>query len=319
MYIGPAKARLIEHIKTYQNQSELWKSVKFNVQEITEEQYQQLTEFKNQARSIQGKIQRTYDQLVQKDSDWTHLIEVTLIQDAAARTRESEAYQKVAEGENGLVNVLLQADEILVQLKLALQNIESLMKAVEEKSSNVSNVQSEDQRSVSDRSTTDTPPPPLEGEEDIPRSSIQLIRDSSRITGPGIPAAVPPTRNPEVVHVPGNQMIDLKLPKFQMTSFDGDASKWTSFWDVFNSSIHSRPNLTNALKFTYLKGFLTGKAAKAIEGITVSNDNYMEAVQILHDRFGDAAFIKASLWEKLREMSHHISYHLSETVDSIEQ
>ncbi|MCP3668461.1 MAG: DUF1759 domain-containing protein, partial [Gammaproteobacteria bacterium] len=114
-------------------------------------------------------------------------------------------------------------------------------------------------------------------------------------------------------------MIDLKLPKFQMTSFDGDVSKWTSFWDVFNSSIHSRTNLTNALNFTYLKGFLTGKAAKAIEGITVSNDNYMDAVQILQDRFGDAAFIKESLWEKLREMSHHKSYHLSETVDSIEQ
>ena len=78
----------------------------------------------------------------------------------------------------------------------------------------------------------------------------------------------------------------VKLPKIELMSFSGDKLKWSEFWDSFESAIHNNKKLSNIEKFNYLKSKITGEARSAILGLTLSNENYTIAVDILKDRFG---------------------------------
>jgi len=85
----------------------------------------------------------------------------------------------------------------------------------------------------------------------------------------------------------GNAKCHVKLPKLDMVSYGGDKLKWTEFWDSFENVIHQNRSLTNVEKFTYLKSKVYGDARQAIAGLSLTNDNYDCAIQILRDRFGD--------------------------------
>ena len=45
---------------------------------------------------------------------------------------------------------------------------------------------------------------------------------------------------------------NIKLPKLSIRKFNGDLTKWVTFWDSFSSSIHSNPTLSNVDKFNYV-------------------------------------------------------------------
>ena len=77
-----------------------------------------------------------------------------------------------------------------------------------------------------------------------------------------------------------------KLPKLVLPKFRGEITKWQTFWDSFNSSVHSSPHLTQIDKFNHLNFLLEGQALRAIQGLTLTNANYQSAVEILHQRFG---------------------------------
>ena len=80
----------------------------------------------------------------------------------------------------------------------------------------------------------------------------------------------------------------VKLPKIDIMPFSGNKLKWTEFWDSFECSIHRNKKLSNIEKFNYLKSKVTGDAQKAISGLALSNENYIIAIDILKDRFGDS-------------------------------
>ncbi|XP_046844784.1 uncharacterized protein LOC124438651 [Xenia sp. Carnegie-2017] len=77
-----------------------------------------------------------------------------------------------------------------------------------------------------------------------------------------------------------------KLPKLELPKYGGKVTEWSSFWDLYDSTIHSNPKISNVKKFNYLKSLLEGNAARAIKGLTLTNANYDSAVIILNDRFG---------------------------------
>ena len=79
----------------------------------------------------------------------------------------------------------------------------------------------------------------------------------------------------------------VKLPKLAIRPFNGDITNWTTFWDSFESAIDSSPGLTDIDKFNYLKSLLEKSAAEAISGLTLTADNYRDAVSILKKRFGN--------------------------------
>ena len=78
----------------------------------------------------------------------------------------------------------------------------------------------------------------------------------------------------------------MKLPKLSIKKFGGDLTKWVTFWDIFNSSIHSNPTLSSVDKFNYLMSLVESSAAEAI-----ASANYDEAIATLKKRFGNPQLI----------------------------
>ena len=76
-----------------------------------------------------------------------------------------------------------------------------------------------------------------------------------------------------------------------MKKFDGDLTKWVTFWDLYNSSIHLNPSLSSADKFNYPVLLMELSAAEAITGLTITSANYDEAISTLNKRFGNPQLI----------------------------
>ena len=83
----------------------------------------------------------------------------------------------------------------------------------------------------------------------------------------------------------------VKLPKVDLRKFDGGISKWPSFWDAFESSVHSNTKLAPVDKLNYLNSLLVNSASEAISGLSLTAANYDEAVTILKRRFGNKQLI----------------------------
>ncbi len=94
----------------------------------------------------------------------------------------------------------------------------------------------------------------------------------------------------------------VKLPKLQLKKFDGDPTSWQQFWDSFNCAVHENTALSNIDKFNYLLGLLESTASQAISGLSLSGDNYSEAVKILKDRFVNKQLIISKHMHKLLKL-----------------
>ncbi|XP_070550547.1 uncharacterized protein [Ptychodera flava] len=94
---------------------------------------------------------------------------------------------------------------------------------------------------------------------------------------------------------------NVNLPKLTLEKFEGDILKWQSFYDGFKAAVHDDANLSNIQRFQYLKAHLTGEAAKSIDGLSLSNSNYTQAMELLTNRYGQphkviSAYMRA-LWD----------------------
>ena len=56
--------------------------------------------------------------------------------------------------------------------------------------------------------------------------------------------------------------------------------------DSFNAAVHNSKALSNVEKFNYLRTFLEGEAQHTISGLSLTNDNYNEALNLLKNRIG---------------------------------
>ena len=50
--------------------------------------------------------------------------------------------------------------------------------------------------------------------------------------------------------------------------------EWTTFWDSFESAVHTNPDLTGVDKFNYLHSLLDTSAAEAVSGLKLTAANY---------------------------------------------
>ncbi|KRY67843.1 hypothetical protein T4A_13413 [Trichinella pseudospiralis] len=78
---------------------------------------------------------------------------------------------------------------------------------------------------------------------------------------------------------------NVRLRRCALPKFDGDVTKFREFWDQFESSVHQRRDLVDAVKLVYLRDCLTGDALGAIAGLSAANADYQVAVRRLKDRF----------------------------------
>ncbi|XP_064097270.1 uncharacterized protein LOC135208718 [Macrobrachium nipponense] len=87
----------------------------------------------------------------------------------------------------------------------------------------------------------------------------------------------------------------VKLPSLSLPEFEGTDGEWPPFWDVFESNVHSRPDLRAVDKFNYLKGCLKGEALTLIRNILVTNENYLDAIDLLKKTYANPEKIISSL------------------------
>ena len=80
--------------------------------------------------------------------------------------------------------------------------------------------------------------------------------------------------------------VEIKLPKLELFKFNGDMTIWQTFWDQFNSSIHSKEDISDINKFNYLHSFISDEARKMISELAPTSSNYKTTVDILQRRYG---------------------------------
>ena len=106
--------------------------------------------------------------------------------------------------------------------------------------------------------------------------------------------------NLNVSHQEGNFQIyldfELEIDLLEMMlhlSSDGmlDPLKFKTFWDTFECVVHKESSIDDLVRFTDLRDKLEGKAKLALEGLTLTKENYSAAVKLLKERFGDEQVI----------------------------
>lgn len=126
---------------------------------------------------------------------------------------------------------------------------------------------------------------------DLCREKIQTalfeIDEVLKAMSPPVPVPLPGSGSivSPGIHAPTSNKV--KLPKLSLKRFNGDLTRWTAFWDSFESSIHHNVDLSDVDKFNYLNSLLEGRASEAIFGLKLTGANYSEAIEILKKRFGN--------------------------------
>ena len=90
--------------------------------------------------------------------------------------------------------------------------------------------------------------------------------------------------------------------KFVIKEFDGSMLTWQTFWDLFKPTIHSKTNISNTDKFRYLTSFLCKSAHDTISGLAPTNQNYLEAVQLLKNCYGNPQFLINTYMEQFAQL-----------------
>lgn len=109
-------------------------------------------------------------------------------------------------------------------------------------------------------------------------------------TGSSIP---PPLATPLVAKT--------RLPKLELHKYKSNVTSWAAFWDSYKSAVHDNPDISKIDKFNYLSSLLEGPASKSIQGLSLTEANYITAVALLKERFGNPqAIISAHMDELLK-------------------
>ena len=88
------------------------------------------------------------------------------------------------------------------------------------------------------------------------------------------------------------------MPKLVISPFDGNTLNWTTFWDQFESSIHSKRAISDTDKFSYLRSFLAPVALETFSGLTLSSQNYSKAIDLLKNRYENPQTVMNSYMEQ---------------------
>ncbi|EFX72811.1 hypothetical protein DAPPUDRAFT_253942 [Daphnia pulex] len=98
-----------------------------------------------------------------------------------------------------------------------------------------------------------------------------------------IPAAVAPT---VTVNAPAGVAQATRLPQRQIRHFKGDILEWTSFWESFNTAVHS-------------SSLSTGEARLFVENLELTDANYQIAIDELQKTYGKKEVLISAHFEKL--------------------
>ena len=95
----------------------------------------------------------------------------------------------------------------------------------------------------------------------------------------------------------------------QNLPFNGDVANWPSFWDQYDSAIHQKQNISDIDKFTYLKSYLCDSANSVISGLTLTSENYKEAIDFLRQRYVNPQVLISAHMKKFVSLNNVKSVH----------
>jgi hypothetical protein len=115
---------------------------------------------------------------------------------------------------------------------------------------------------------------------------LKALADKNRLSTHPTPSK----HDPETI----SEVIAIKLPEIHLPMFDGTIEEWNSFYNPFVSTIDRNEKLTPVQKFHYLRSSMTGKAARSIQSLDITETNYSIAINVLREKF-DRHCMHASL------------------------
>ena len=129
---------------------------------------------------------------------------------------------------------------------------------------------------------------PPSSEDDRPPSSVaNALQDGETRNNDRAIHVEPPTQEQRYANTSiGISQNVSRLPKLTLPIFEGDPLLWQTFWDSFESAVHSNNVLSEVQKLNYLRAHLGGEASRAIAGFPLTSANYCQSVDLLKDRFG---------------------------------
>ena len=97
----------------------------------------------------------------------------------------------------------------------------------------------------------------------------------------------------------------VRLPKINLPIFNGDTTRFQSFWQSFKWSIDENTTISEVHKMNYLMSLLEGPAYKALQGFDVTDENYDHAKETLQKRFGNLQTIIGTHMKALLSIEGH--------------
>ena len=115
----------------------------------------------------------------------------------------------------------------------------------------------------------------------------------------------------------------VRLPKLEITKFDGKLENWLPFWNKFEAEIDSS-DMVAVTKFAYLKELLEPKVRQGIDGLQFTTEGYERAKNILKTEYGKVSEIVNTYIEnimalpvvtgtqplKVHEFYHELAYNV---------
>ena len=102
-------------------------------------------------------------------------------------------------------------------------------------------------------------------------SDLVNMHTNHQIDSKTIKSQDPPEHHSEA------KKLGIKLPEFHIKKFDGDKLTWLAFKNVYIAVIHTREDISDVVKFTYLLDSVSGKAYDVIGTINLTSEGYNAA------------------------------------------
>ena len=138
------------------------------------------------------------------------------------------------------------------------------------------------------------------------QSRLSII--SANFATPQIPVSLPqPASNQDaLVSAIAKLQSNPVKPKLQCSQFSGkeaDKLEFKNFLIQFQNCVDAGGNLPGSAKLTYLWSYLTGYAYKIISHLSITDDNYDTAIDLLKDEFLDTEFIADEYFRQIIKAS----------------
>ncbi|XP_037827580.1 uncharacterized protein LOC119615643 [Lucilia sericata] len=111
-----------------------------------------------------------------------------------------------------------------------------------------------------------------------------------------------------------------QLPTLQLTKFSGNYNDWIEFYNMFGILVHNNADLSPISKFQYLRSCLTDSAARLIQSLDITPENYNKALDILKSRYDNKRLIFQSHMQNIfaiKELSKPKVNIVREFIDSV--